>query len=224
MPETLQVIQAASNAIFLVLGLVSLRVWRRSRSVASRWVAGTFLSSGLVVAVSQFIPEDNPPTIVVKLLVLGILSMPVCLHMFVVTMDGIRPWTSRLLGAAVVLVAISGLLIPRFPGPGEPSTVPVSAFTLAFLALWAALTSRTSWRLFRASRHQPGVIRSRLIMLGAASVGLGFALVIPALSPDTAGFETAGAVFGAASGVLFLLGFIPPRLIRARWRESEDAE
>ncbi len=225
MTDALTATQVVSNALYIVLALVSLRLWMRNRTAPGvGWVAATFVSGGLIVGLGLILgpePVDTPAWIT-KIFVVLLLALPLSLHRFVSTLAGGSRWLGRIaeLGAAGIVVVT--LLLPSFPGPDEEPTAGWAVFTFAFMAVWLVLNARAAWVLMRAAKGQPNVIRRRLQVLAGGAVGLGLAIVLPSLAPTSSVLAVGGAVAGAVSGVMFLVGFAPPSLLRAWWRESEE--
>lgn len=217
-------VQLASTVIYVLLALIAARLWLRHRSQAAAWVASAFVIIGLAVLLGEALPEEDPPTLAIKGLILAILALPVFLHLFVVALEGIGQRLGRVLLGAAGALGVVTLLLPTFPDPDEDPGTLFGLYTIAFLALWAVLLGRTAWRLLRASRGQPGVIRWRMRVLGSASIGLGLSLVLPTAIADDEVSLLVQSVLGIVSGLLYLVGFAPPRAARARWRETEDEE
>ncbi len=229
MSNAIATIQLVSNLLYLMLALVAVRLWWRHRQVrAAAWVAGTFAAGGLVVAISLVVGEATAeapwPLPLTKFVVLLLVALPVCLHEFVVSMEHRATATVRGLRVVAGVLAVATLALPRFAGPDEEPTGAMLAYVLAFVVVWLLLNARAAWVLISAAKGQPGVIRRRLQVLASGALGLGLAVALPAFAADDGMLAMLGGIAGALSGALFLVGFEPPGLLRAKWREREEVE
>lgn len=224
MADAAAVIQSVSNGLYVLLAIVAIRLWLADRSSrGAMWVAATFVTGGLVVVLSLVLGGGSDvPLLVTKVLVALLIALPWCLHRFVQTMERRRDRTAQVLEAGMVGLLAVTLAVTRFPGPEEEPTAAWMLYTAAFLVVWTATNVRVARVLLRATRGQPNVIRRRLQVLAAGSLGLALALLLPAFAPEQELLAVAGGLAGALSGVLFLVGFQPPSLLRARWREPEE--
>lgn len=212
-----------TNAVYVLASIAVLRLWFRHRSPAGAWVLGTFVVFDIVIAVS-YLPEtaidDGLP---LRLLVAVLMVSPYLLFRFAdAVVDGAR-WLRRVADALVTAVVVLTFALPRLPdGETAMSAVEGTWFALALLT-WGVLDVLAGWLLFRASVGEPGVVRNRLRVLAVAAIGLG--LYIPASSatqdPSLA-VEVVTQLVAAGLGLLFLVGFAPPGLLRAAWRDPDE--
>jgi signal transduction histidine kinase len=79
-------------------------------------------------------------------------------------------------------------------------------------------------RLGRGVRGQPTLTRRRMRMLSLGALGLAVAIVLAggAAPEDHPVAQLLVHLFALASGVLFLIGFAPPALLRRAWRRPEE--
>ena len=121
------------------------------------------------------------------------------------------------------------IVLPRLPeGGGLEGLGPLAAvWVVAVLAYWFGGNATAAWLLVRASVGEPGVVRNRLRVLAVAAFGLGLVLVGSALvgddNPDVlTAAEIVTDLLSAGLGILFLVGFAPPNLLKAAWRERDE--
>jgi PAS domain S-box-containing protein len=94
------------------------------------------------------------------------------------------------------------------------------------LVQWVSLSALVAVRLWRGGRGLPTVSRRRMRTLSLGSAGLAVAIVLAGLAPSSGDESPVGVatqLLGIASGLLFLVGFAPPRTLRRAWRRPEEA-
>ena len=219
-----------TNAAFLAAAVAALRLWRRHHSPATSWLAATFVAFAAVILAS-LLPEDLGQQFVVGIpLLMVLLATPYLLFRFA---DAVVGGTDRLrrtaLGIAVAVVVTVPIVLPRLPeGGGLEGLGPLAAvWVVAVLAYWFGGNATAAWLLVRASVGEPGVVRNRLRVLAVAAFGLGLVLVGSALvgddNPDVlTAAEIVTDLLSAGLGVLFLVGFAPPNLLKSAWRERDE--
>jgi PAS domain S-box-containing protein len=221
--------QYLNDLLFLALGLVALRHWRRRQDEAAAWVAATFMSLGFVVAIGALLPTDvdsgDPLIWAVKLLVVVLVLFPYLLYRFAATFEPAKPGLDRWAGAVTLVVVLAGLALPDLPGPGEPRPAWFWAFVALLLVQWTSLSVVVAFRLWRGGRGQPTMTRRRMRVLCLASVILNVALVVAASAPPGDNESAATLVtnvMATACAVLFFSGFAPPGFVRLAWRRPEE--
>lgn len=214
-----------TNAAFVALAVVALREWLRRRTPASGWMAATFSTMGAVIVAGFFVTEDPETTaeqMAVRLLLAVLMLFPYLMFRFAAALEPAARRT-EIAGLVVAGAAVAWTLgIPEFPGPGEPRSGPIVAYTAYIVFAWVALSITVAVRLWRSGRHEPRIARKRMRLLCAGALALACALVA---SPAARDDEGAGAVVQAAalaSAALFYAAYVPPRLLRVWWRRPEE--
>lgn len=218
-----------TDLLFLALGLVALRHWRRRQDVAAGWVAATFGLLGTIIAIGAFLPTDidgGPLFWIQKLIVVALVCFPYLLYRFAGTFE---PASARLDRTAVALtgaVVLASVALPALPGPGEARPAWFAAYVALLLVQWTALSLVVAVRLWRGGRRQPTLTRRRMRGLCLASLLLNVGLVLAATVPSSASAENAATLLvnlvATASAVLFFGAFAPPALVRLAWRRPEE--
>ena len=204
--------------VFVGLGVAALARWGRRREQPAAWLAVTFILLGAVLVGDRFLPgpAKEPGHWFDRAIIIALALFPYCLYRFTSAFFRGR---SRRPGAlperVTALLAVGALMLPDVPG-GPPSQWPwwYALYTVVFLVGWTGLSFLSVVRLWRCGRGQPGVTRRRMRLLAVAAVVLNLTIFVLAAAgqhPWT----------GLTSGVLFAVGFAPPRALRARWRRRE---
>ena len=226
MEQAADAIGYLNNVLFIALGFVCFRQWRRTGGVAAGWAAGTF---GLLAAVSiggLLLPEESDSTLfewIQKLEIAGIVLFPYFLYRFAAAFSPPPRFFEPVALGATVVVATWTLLLGDLPSEGEPRSAAINAFIIALLIQWSALLIVVAVRLWRAGRGQPTVARRRMRLLSIASAGLTLVLLVAGTAQD------AGPELGVFTGLLttastfaFFFGFAPPPALRMIWRRTEQ--
>ena len=212
---------------FVIVAVWALLRWWQSRDEASRWLAATFASLGLVVTVSavlEFVPETVVTAAIQRLTVAVLVLFPYLLLRFLDSFAPVARPFRRVIGAGVLALAVISLFL-TMPEQGEPRGVAFSIFVVLVLVTWLVVLPFVGLRFWRAGRDQPTVARRRLRLLAVGSVSLSLAILV-AGAVETPG-ELATLVtrgFGLLAAGLFLLGFAPPPTLRRLWRQPEENE
>jgi signal transduction histidine kinase len=213
-------------ALLTLAAAISLRLWRAQSGRAGLWAALAFVSLAAVVDLDALLPEDPSGFLEVlaqRLLIAVLVLFPYLLFRFTTAFERPTRRVEELLGLSTVVVLAWTFLVPEFPGPDEPRSVGVTAYVVAFVAHWTLLASVSTWRLWRAGRHQPGVARRRMRVLALAVVAVTAALFLAAAGPDEgSAVGLATTLLVTASAILFLLGLSPPAWLRFLWRRPEQ--
>lgn len=210
---------------FLLVTLAALRLWLRHRSPTTAWLVATFLVIDVILVATKV--DEDPDGLLLRVLLLILLSSPYLLFRFADAVVGGSSGLRRVADTLLLLVAATTLLVPNLQPEESPSDMGAlqAVWLVVVLVYWAGLEVGAGWLLARSSIGEPGVVRNRLRVLAAAAVGLG--LYIPAstlLVPDPAppATEAATQAVLVVLGLLFLVGFAPPNLLRAAWRERDE--
>jgi signal transduction histidine kinase len=224
--EAVQIVNVVNLVVFTVLGLIALRLWRLRRDRSAAWAAASFLTLGAVVLLGRALPEHSQ-LLVVRILfradIVVLLLFPYCLYRFTSAFDPPSRGLTRLVSTMTGVLVIWTVTLPRLPQSGESRPGWFTAYIVAFLIHWTALTVIVAWRLWRGGRGQPTVARRRMQLLAFAAGTITVAIVLVAATTDVHSWVAfAGAVLAGVSGVCFALGLAPPRIVRISWRTPEQ--
>lgn len=222
MDQLYQVLRVGQLVVYGGLGLLAVLQWWRGRTAATAWIALTFGTLGTVITASWFAPDGpDRPDAFMKALVAGLVLFPYFLYRFARTLAGGSRWTYWVANALT-----AGLLAATFavdiPSGDEPRSPGFNFYLIIFVLNWVGLTGYVTVRLWRNGRRQPPVARTRMRLLAVGGFGMIAALLIAAFapaSPDVRAEDLVGQLLALVSGPLFLLGFSPPAMIRAWWRQ-----
>ena len=215
-----------SAAAFALLGVASFSYWLRRRDRPSLWAALCFGTIGAVAIAGQVLPDNpntRPENIAQRALVVVLLLFPYLLFRFTTAFD---PSSKRL--HRIALAATAGLIawtvvLPDFPETGEHRPLAFSIYLYALVIQFGVLSLLAAGRLWRAGRDQPSVARNRMRMLSLAAAALTATLFLAVVTPpEAAGQQIAVSVLGIVSALTFLLGFVPPGVVRVVWRRPEQ--
>lgn len=221
--SVIEVLTWATTVMFLLASGAALRLWLRHRSPATAWLLGTFAAIDVVLLISRVLGETQG--VVLRVLLVVLLSVPYLLFRFADAVVGAaRSWRWVVHGLFATVVVLT-LLLPELDaenalGSGDPLLV---AWLLLALTLWGLPEILAGWMLARSSVGEPGVVRSRLRVLAAACLGLGAYIPVDSLveQPGMA-YEIVSQLVLILLGLLFLIGFAPPNLLKAAWRERDE--
>src|SRR4051794_39013306 len=214
-----------TSVLFVLLAVVGVRRWRRSRDQAALWIALSFLCLGVIVSVGRLVPthpdgfgENTLQRLLVELLVL----FPYLVYRFATAFVPPSRRLQRIVAMLTVGLSIWTFALPSFPAKGDPRPAGFYLYIVAFLLHWAVLSIVVTVRLSRAGRGQPSVARKRMRLLAFGAAALTVAIIASVASGDS---DSAGAlgsqIVALASAVAFLLGLDPPQFVRTSWRQPE---
>jgi signal transduction histidine kinase len=225
MQSLADVLQYVSIVAFGILALVGFRTWRTRRGAASFWAFATFGLLALVAITGPVLDAfSDTPLWVSKTIVALIVLFPYFLYRFASSFGQPARWVEAAAGAATVGLVVWSLLLPDIPEESEPRTAAFTAFVIAALVQWTALSLFVALRLWRAGHGQPTVVRYRMRLLAVGAIALSIVLILAGLAPSnpSAEFDAFEAVLTLASMFLFFFGFAPPKALRKVWREPEE--
>lgn len=226
MERAVQIVELVNLVAFAALGVVGVRQWRERRDRAAAWAAVSFGAIALVVLSARLLP-DEPDTLLEHALqridIVVLLLFPYLLYRFTVAFDPASRRLARIVDTATSALVVWTLLLPDFPGEGEPQPWWFTLYIGAFLLHWSLLSLVVVWRLWRSGRGQPGVARRRMEMLSFGAAAITIALFVAAFLPGASpGVDLSSQVIVSLSVIAFLLGLAPPQLVRAVWRRGEE--
>jgi signal transduction histidine kinase len=218
-------LNALTSILFVVLAVVGVRRWRRSRDQAALWIALSFLCLGVIVSVGRLVPshphglgEKTLQRLLIELLVL----FPYLVYRFATAFVPPSRRLQRMVGALTVGLSIWTFALPTIPAEGEPRPAGFALYIVAFLVHWGVLSIVVTVRLSRAGRGQPAVSRKRMRMLAFGAAALTVALIGAAFAGDNdSAVALAVQIISLAAACAFLLGLEPPQMVRAAWRQPE---
>jgi signal transduction histidine kinase len=212
--------------VFAAIALVCLLQWQRRRSQPSRWAALTFALLAVVALAGEVADavygDDGPGVWFDRTVVAVLVLFPYLLFRFGTSF---RPPPRPVEVAAVALTAV--VLVWSFflelPDEGEAWSSSFAAFIGVFLFQWTALSAYVAWRLWRAGRGQPRVVRYRVRLLSVGAIGLSLVLILAGAAAGTppAWLELTSALLTLVSALLFFVAFAPPAVLREIWRRPE---
>jgi signal transduction histidine kinase len=225
MHDAVQGFRYLNLVAYIALGLVTLVVWHRRRDRASVWAAAAFGSLGLLELLTLIpnhpgnLAERAVGRIVIALLVL----FPYLLFRFT---NAFRPPGRRLANALVVLtggLVLWILVVPSIPQSGESWPPEFVAWVVVFLVHWSVLSILSAVSLWRAGRAQPTLSRRRMQLLAFASGALTLALLLAVFGDSDSPVALGSQILATISVAAFLAGFVPPQMLRIKWRAREAA-
>jgi signal transduction histidine kinase len=223
--------------------LISVRLWIRQRSRPTAWLAASFLTIGVILAWGQITQDESGDanSASVKVLIVLLAAFPYFLARFA---DSITTFSTRFrwMTNILFLATAVGMVIIRFPDPPEPGADvaiegPVLVFVLLLLVEWFGLLALAGAKLLGHRRGRAAIVRRRLAFMAGGAFLLGLALVVSFTisifaqpsATDEAGEQSEASTIAsnslsAASAILFLLGFAPPKALRASWRREDEEQ
>jgi signal transduction histidine kinase len=218
------VAQWVGLALYVVLSAAAFRLWAHRSDATSTWVLAAFLDLTVVYATTLLGEEVRGSLVVQKFQVVLLALFPYLLQRIVRALEPQPRWVRRGTDLAVAVVVGATLALPSIPEEEPPAWF--VAYMVVFVAFWLGMLAAVAWRLFRAGRGQPTLVRRRLWLLSAGAVLLGVALVagMGIFSDDgpSPGERLSSTALGAVSAALFLVGFAPPAMLRVAWRGPEE--
>lgn len=227
MQAILDFLQWLQTLVFLAVAGWALYRWRSRRNEASRWLAATFGSIGLVVLVGRaldYLPETAVTDVIQQFVIALLVLFPYLLVRFLDSFEPVHRPVRITLGWLVIAMAVAALAISG-PEPGEPRSGAFSALAFVVAGTWLVALPYVGARFWRAGRGQPTLVRRRLRLLAVASVVLSLALLLAVLNNEGGDLLVLSThLVAIASAGLFLLGFAPPGPLRRLWRHPEEQE
>ena len=227
MEQVRDVLEVVEAAVYVAVGLVAVRHWRRRGGAAPAWLAATFGLLSLLVVMGLFLPDDARTDAdqwarrgAVALIVL----FPYLLYRFARSFERRRDPLDVVAAALTAGLAVAAFFL-RIPDSDESRSAPFQAYVIVLLVQWSGLCAVVCHRLWRAGRGQPTVARRRMRLMGLGALGMAVAILIagsaqPSEEPTAATVLTQALALLAAP--LFLLGFAPPPGLLAAWRRREE--
>lgn len=216
--------------VFVTLGLIAYRHWRKQQNSSTAWLFATFGTFAVLLVMGRIVPEGSDAQWALaarKLLIALLVLFPYCLWRFSIS---ILPrvswfwWLAHLFTGAVLIV---NAVTPPLPEGAETRPPWAIAFIAFLLAQFILLSMRVAWRLWRAGEGQPTVARRRMRTMALGAVGLAAVLLVAGTADPTTDIRPLDVtiqLLTILSGGMFYLGFAPPAPIRTHWRRNEEKE
>ena len=225
MVEVTRTLGNVAMAEFVVLAVLALWQWRRSRIRGAGWAAISFLLlAGIALAGKGIRLGWIPPDLVLlKVLVGVLLAVPYAFYRFAAAFDRPRLWIRLVAGGLTAAALVATSTLEYFPVRGFPPPPGFTAFRILVSVQWAFLFTFVAVRMWRAGQGQGETARRRMRLLAAAAAGLNVQVIVGAagLSRHPWVAMVSGVVTVLMAGA-FCLGFVPPPMLRLRWRRTHN--
>ena len=225
MHAVVQFVQYVNLALFTVVAIAAIWLWRSHRERSGIWAALSFGLLALIVDVGPLVP-DQPhgfwEELAIRGLIAGLVVFPFLLFRFAVSF---RPPSRRLslvLGGVTLAMVAWTFALPDVPAEGESWPASFVAYVVAFTLHWTLLTIVVTHRLWTAGRGEASVPRRRMQLLAFASSTITLALIIAAAGPaEDSVAALVSSLLTTTSALAFLVGLAPPASLRVAWRRPE---
>jgi diguanylate cyclase (GGDEF)-like protein len=213
-------------AEFVVLAVLALWHWHRSRIRGAGWAAVSFLLlAGIGLAGRGIRLGWIPPNqVLLKVLVGVLLVVPYAFYRFAAAFDRPGRWVRVVAGALTGAALAATSALDYFPIRGFPPPPGFAGYRLLVTVQWGFLFTFVAVRMWRAGRGQGEIARRRMRLLAAAAAGLNVQVLVGAAGltshPWMAMVSSVVTVLMAGA---FCLGFAPPAVLRLRWRRTHNA-
>ena len=230
MTELYSALEWVQLGVFVTLGLIAFRHWRRQRNQTTTWLLATFGTLGFIIVMGRLIPADSDALWVVvanKVVISLLVFFPYALWRFTISILPRTQWFWVLAHVLTAVVLLFTVLSPPLPGEGESRPRWVVLYLVVLLTQFTVLSLRVSWRLWRAGKGQPTVARRRMRTMSLGALGLALVLLVAGSqdpSEEIRALDVAIQLFTILTGALFYLGFAPPAFVRTTWRREEEVE
>jgi len=210
---------------FVIVAVLALWQWRRSRIRGAGWAAISFLLLAGIGLAGKGIRLGwiTPDLVLLKVLVGVLLVVPYAFYRFAATFDRPSRWIRYLAVGVTVTALVATSTLRYFPIKGIPSPPGFTAYRLLISIQWGFLFSFVAVRMWRAGHGQGETARRRMRLLAAAAAGLNLQVIVGAAGlssrPSVAMLTSIVTVLMAGA---FCLGFVPPPMLRLRWRRTHD--
>ena len=223
METVLVVAQIFTAVAFSAAALGAFLRWREHRRSGNGWAA-LALGSLAVATIHTVVRDPGEIQIVERgILVAVVVTFPYLLFRFASSFVPSPPGVGTAAKAATLVVIAMSLVPGAVPAENGPRNGIVWLFLLAFLALWSVLLWIAASKLWSAGSEAPSVPKRRMQYLATATITLAVVLLQSLFLADRGPvFDLITRVLTIASGVVFYLGFAPPRLLRLIWRQTEQ--
>jgi signal transduction histidine kinase len=225
--DVVEILQYLNLALYTVVAVAAVWVWRAHRERAGLWAALSFVALAVVVDAGPLLPDEPDgrwEELAIRALIATLVLFPYLLYRFALVFSPPSRRLSVLVGSLTVVLVAWTFALPEVPGDGDPWPASFAAYVGAFTLHWTLLTVVVTWRLWRAGKGEASVPRRRMRLLAVAAATITVGLLIAVSGPDETSFaDLASSLLSTLSALLFLLGLAPPPLLRLAWRRPETA-
>jgi signal transduction histidine kinase len=225
--DVVEILQYLNLALYTVVALAAVWVWRAHRERAGLWAALSFAALAVVVDAGPLLPDEPVETweeIAIRALIATLVLFPYLLYRFALVFSPPSRRLSLLVASLTVVLVAWTFALPDVPGEGESWPGSFAVYVAAFTLHWTLLTVVVTWRLWRAGRGEASVPRRRMRLLALAAATVTLALLVSVSAPGDASVpDLVSSLLSTLSALLFLLGLAPPPLLRLAWRRPETA-
>jgi signal transduction histidine kinase len=227
MHGVVQLVQFVNLALYTIVAIAAVWLWRRHREGAGLWAALSFGLLALIVDVGPLLPNDPhgfQEQLAIRALIAGLVVFPFLLFRFAVSFRPPSRRLSLLLGGVTLVMVIWTFALPEVPAEGESWPASFVVYVVAFTLHWTVLTIVVTHRLWTAGRGEASVPRRRMQLLAFASSAITLALIIAAAGPaEDSVAALISNLLTTTSALAFLVGLAPPAALRVAWRRPESA-
>ena len=224
MPTVLVVLQLAIEVAFALLAIRTIVGWLQQPDRRHGHLAIALVSLALLILLSPvFATSGMTGQVLTDVGVVLFLTSGYGLLMFRDTFVPFRPWTTRLLTAALVAAAVAAIAV-ELPGNLESAHTPLQTLVVvAIIGLWVYCILEPIVTFWLAARGRPAVEMARLRAISAGYAGLVLVFVVGTIagSLNPAVTVVVDLVALATVPVLYF-AFFPPAWLRRLWRQPEE--
>ena len=141
--------------------------------------------------------------------IIGLAAFPWLLALFAWSFEARFPRWLLTSGLAVVALSLWTVALPPLPAAGEPRTPAATAFVVAFVMVWSALSLTAAARLWTVGADQP-LARARARTMALAAFLLTAALLLAGLAPvgeEISALQVTTVTLSLGAALLFIGGF-----------------
>lgn len=216
-----------NTVLFLALGFVSYRRWRRTGGEAAAYATLMFAALAVVFLLGLITSEDATGGIwdwVTKLTIMFFVLFPFFLYRFTASLIGPSVLLDRAAIISTAVILLWTFFLPSLTGPDQTLPRSLQLYLYGLVVFWTYLSAVAASFLWRAGSGRPGVTRRRMRFMSIGATLLNLALVIAvagSMEEETVvDVFTQLAVLGSA--MTFFVAFMPPAPLRLAWRREEE--
>ena len=224
-----EMLSLALTLAFLLLAGLSWRLWWQQRSTPLIWLGAMFTAIAVARVISDvmalgFVDAGPGVEAMGRVMRVSVVAFPYLLFRFAAALTNPSRQARLVAGVAAVVAIVATAVVPM-PPAGEAVPAWLSAYLLAVMVVWTALTGWVVARLWRAGADQPGVVRRRIRTLAVAAAALNIALLVAAANRGVnADLSAVTQVVALGSAALFYAGVHAPEPLRSAWRRAQERE
>jgi len=223
-PTVLLVLQLAIEVAFALLAIRTIVGWLQQPDRRHGYLAIALVSLAVLILLSPvFATSGLTGQVLTDVGVVLFLTSGYGLLMFRDTFVPFRPWTTRLLAAALVAAAVAAVAV-ELPGNLESSHSPLQTLVVvAIIGLWVYCILEPIVTFWLAARGRTAVEMGRLRAISAGYAGLVLVFVVGTIAGSLNPTVTVVLDLVALATVPVLyFAFFPPAWLRRLWRQPEE--